>query len=253
MNDDILSKIFYSAFEKVIKINLKDETFEEIKEGKQHAIEYSGIDQWFIKFSNGTTLCPCDRSRFLEFANIENFKTILADENTTDAGICYQRKINGEYHWAMMRIYRIDEENILLTVKDIDQCWLPIEAQENRGQFKSKEILIKKLQSIADKEVATGAVILEYDSSEAVEMAEVFRYAFNPDNIYQYDVSHIIVVFEDIRHDIFRGRLSQVYTDFIGYDVEIGAVWRRKIEDYADFMSALSYNLQINKPREEAE
>ena len=101
---------------------------------------------------------------------------------------------------------------------------------------------------MADKDITAGAVILEYSPKEAIEMADVFKYAFIPDNIYQYDVSHIIVLFEDIKHDIFRGRLSQVYTDFIGYDVEIGAVWRRKVEDYADFMSSLSYNLQINKP-----
>ena len=44
MQDDILSDIFYKAFEKVIKINLKEGTFEEIENNKQHLVEYSGID-----------------------------------------------------------------------------------------------------------------------------------------------------------------------------------------------------------------
>lgn len=64
MQDNILSNIFYKAFEKVIKINLKEGTFEEIENGKQHPVEYSGIDQWFIKFANDSTLCPYDKKRF---------------------------------------------------------------------------------------------------------------------------------------------------------------------------------------------
>ena len=98
MQDNILSNIFYKAFEKVIKINLKEGTFEKIENGKQNPVEYSGIDQWFIKFANDSTLCPYDKKRFLRFANVENFKALLADENTTDAGIVYQRKIDDVYH-----------------------------------------------------------------------------------------------------------------------------------------------------------
>lgn len=253
MQEDILSNIFYKAFEKVIKINLKEGTFEEIENDKQHPVEYSGIDQWFIKFANDPTLCPYDKKRFLRFANVENFKKLLADDNTTDVGIVYQRKIDDVYHWAMMRIFKINDEEILLTVKDVNQCWLSIEEQQNRGAFRTKEILIKDLQRIADHRTPLGAVIFEYLPKDAGEMADVFTFYFDVNQLYQYDSTHIILLLEEIRHDIFRSKLSQIYNDLRAYDVEIGSNWQKEVDDYADYMSALSYNLQINKPQQKAE
>ena len=253
MQDDILSDIFYKAFEKVIKINLKEGTFEEIENNKQHLVEYSGIDQWFIKFANDSTLCPYDKKRFLSFANIENFKTILADENTTDAGIVYQRKIDGVYHWVMMRIFKINNEEILLTVKDVNQCWLSIEEQQNRGAFRTKEILIKDLQHIADRKTHLGAVIFEYLPKDAGEMADVFTFYFDVNQLYQYDSTHIILLLEEIQHDTFRSKLSQIYNNLQAYNVEIGSNWQKEVGNYVDYMSTLSYNLQINKPRNKAE
>lgn len=73
MKEDILSNIFYKAFEKVIKINLKEGTFEEIENDKQHPVEYSGIDQWFIKFANDPTLCPYDKKTFFALCKYRKF------------------------------------------------------------------------------------------------------------------------------------------------------------------------------------
>lgn len=84
-------------------------------------------------------------------------------------------------------------------------------------------------------------------------MADVFTFYFDVNQLYQYDSTHVILLLEEIRHDIFRSKLSQIYNDLQAYDVEIGSNWQKEVEDYADYMSALSYNLQINKPRKKAE
>lgn len=251
MADEDLSKVLFNAFEKIIKINFVSGTFQEVEEGRKTPIDYTGVDQWFIEFANSSKMCAYDKTRFLKFANIENFKRVLSKSH--DAGIVYQRKIDDDYHWAMMRVYKINETEALLTVKDIQQCWLSVEEQENRGEFKTREMLIKDLQKLADIVVSIGMVIFEYASKDAIEMAEVFAYYFDVNKVYQYDGNHVIVIFEDVRHDRFRGRLSQIYNDCSAYNVSIGSVWRPRVDDYAELMGALSFNLQINKPQGQAE
>ena len=236
-----------STYEKVLLVNLKDGTFQEIVVNEDEQVAYKGLDQWLFKFANSNNMCTHDKVRFLKFANIENFKRILTCQPHDN--IVYQRKIDGDYHWCALTIYAIEHsDKALLTVQDLQQYQAVIDEQKNRGGFKDRSALQDyALKNIANPE-SIGMIIFEYPLVEATDMAEIFNYYYDINNIYQYDSTHVIVVFPNISTEAFTGRLSQAYKEFLVYNAEIGSVWRSAGWDYTEVMSSLSLNLQINKP-----
>lgn len=235
-----------NTYEKILLIDLQEETFKEIKTNSDEQVHYQGINQWFIKFANSDSMAPNDRERFIKFANIETIKQNLMVRD--EISIVYQRKINDVFHWCLMSIYKTDiPDEVLLTVKDIQDCWLSIEEQKNRGNFNSREKLQERAIFIQNKKRPLGLVIFEFKEEDICELFEVFTYHFNINSIYQYDATHIIVPIEVDNAGDFTLRVSDIYKNFMAYDVEIGHAWQDAGWNYIGLMGALSANLQNNK------
>lgn len=236
------------GYEKVLRLNLETETFEVIKINEKEKVNYTGINQWFIKFANSEKMCLNDKMRFLKFVDLRAIKERLKTEN--DINLIYQRQINGIYHWRLMTIYKsIHENEAILTIRDLQDQWLSISDQVNRGKYKTvgdlNQVIIDS--KLHNKEL--GLAIFEYKFETPEEAKTIFNYFFEIDNIYEYNENHIIVSYQDMDHSEFMCEISKIYKEFSAYDITIGATWSDKFKDYSGAISELLRHLEINREK----
>lgn len=103
----VLNKLFH----KVVRINLTEDTFEEIKvieDEKSYSQGYSDkLSEWLRAFAEKGNVHGEDIEEYFNFCNIEALKKSLRyshDNSVDNAGIKYRRKIKGQFRWVRMYV-----------------------------------------------------------------------------------------------------------------------------------------------------
>lgn len=103
----VLNKLFH----KVVRINLTEDTFEEIKvieDEKSYSQGYSDkLSEWLRAFAEKGNVHGEDIEEYFNFCNIEALKKSLRyshDKSVDNAGIKYRRKIKGQFRWVRMYV-----------------------------------------------------------------------------------------------------------------------------------------------------
>lgn len=122
------SKLLLSAYIKVLRINLTDETFDEIKVVSSDIDTSAGystnIYQWMSGFAFSGGVYPDDVDRYLDFCNIDQLRKKFASGKDV-LSIRYRRKAGDAYRYVRMSIrksasYEEDKQIVLLTIEDIN-------------------------------------------------------------------------------------------------------------------------------------
>lgn len=95
---------------KVLKVNLDEDSFEEIKVmGKEKTdSDYSkSLSEWLYNFAISGKIHEDDVNRYLEFCNLEKIKKDIMKNDKI--AIRYRRKTNGVMHWVSMELVKSHE------------------------------------------------------------------------------------------------------------------------------------------------
>lgn len=129
MYDDIV-QILYRTYDKLLRVNLTDDTHEDIKleEDDNHWKDNEKISQWFSECAKTELIHKDDKASFKAFVNVDNIKNLLAGGREF-ISYKYRKLVNGQYRWVSLDIYRSDaysEDNqvAILGVKDMNKEYL---------------------------------------------------------------------------------------------------------------------------------
>lgn len=130
MLDDAL-KMLQMVFHKILKVNLTEDHYFEIKVYEAERDPRKGysprLSEWLEQFAVAGQVHPKDRDEFLAFTNIVNMRQRLKYGETYQS--CrYRRKVKDEFRWVKMEIvtsveYSDEEQIILLYVRDIHDSY----------------------------------------------------------------------------------------------------------------------------------
>lgn len=127
-NFNDISHLLLNAYIKVLKIDLFDESFEEIKVNNDELDSSHGysnkISKWFLGFAKNGNVYEDDLEAYFEFTKIENIKKNLAQKDVIT--LRYRRRSENIFRWAKLSISKCDAEYndtqkiVLLYIEDID-------------------------------------------------------------------------------------------------------------------------------------
>lgn len=127
-NHNDTSKLLLSAYIKVLRLNLTDETFDEVKVISSDLDINSGystnIYEWMSGFAVSGGVHPDDIKKFLDFCNIERLRQEFSSGKET-VSLRYRRRVNDSFHYVKMTLRRSDsykdgDQVVLLTIEDIN-------------------------------------------------------------------------------------------------------------------------------------
>lgn len=234
-----------NSYTKILKINYKENSFEEIKVASNEKVNYSGLDKWFITFANNS-IDERDRYRFLTQINSRHIEEMLVDEEMNKFYIVYRRKTCfDKAAWHIMTIYKIDNETAYLTVQEIQGILNSIQLADEASW---KILPIEKSEEVYNlKHFSTlGALAIEVDTEIAADA--IPYYLFNR-RIYSYGKYYILFV-SGATYDKFYSEITKYYRIMDGLDGVIGHYWtddeEMSLEEIADLAIK---NLNFNKEK----
>lgn len=128
---DISLELLKRNYHKILSVNLSTDTFEPIIvdpiEWEQVKSKDHSISVFFTWFICSDLISARDRELFNRFVDLEHLKKLFT-RSPKPYHIVYKRKINGDFHWAMMQImpsfeYAEGNQSVVLFVRDIDEIY----------------------------------------------------------------------------------------------------------------------------------
>lgn len=108
-------------FDKIIKINLDDDTYKIIKDGSEEHSRYGSMSQWIKAVIKGNIIHPDDLDNFIFHADKEYLKHhfLLTRKSVR---VYYRKTVNGRYENTVMEIlpvedYSVNNRQVFLYVK----------------------------------------------------------------------------------------------------------------------------------------
>lgn len=130
MKEDAL-KMLCMVFHKILKINLTQDNFYEIKVYDEECSKKTGYSkrasEWLRGFAETGQIYSDDLSEYYAFTNVETIKDKLK-EGKTYMNFRYRRKVGNEFRWVQMEIvpsmeYADDNQVIMFYVRDIHDAY----------------------------------------------------------------------------------------------------------------------------------
>lgn len=133
-----------SEFDKVLKINIVDDSFKVIKLPAESLVipQDQHVSSWFKAFAAARRVHPDDMNVFNEFTNIDRMRSSFAE--STDPQRCkYRRSVGDSWRWVVMSLvpaieYTDDNKILMLYVRDMDDA-TQITAETHRHESKMAE------------------------------------------------------------------------------------------------------------------
>lgn len=126
----MLSTIFY----RILKIDLKADTFEIIEQGENDPLkefyQKESISECLMDLAEEGYVHKEDYKDYVKFCSIEHLRKIFS-EGSQYASLQYRRVMDGEYRWISMEIvrsteYREDNPQVVMYVRDINDDYLKL-------------------------------------------------------------------------------------------------------------------------------
>ncbi len=130
MLEDAL-KMLQMVFHKILKVNLTDNNFHEIKVYDEERSPEKGycakFSEWMNSFAGTGQVAAEDISEYLKFSDRKQLCRRFASGETY-LSHCYRRKVSGEFRWVMLEIitsveYTPENQIVLLYVRDINDFY----------------------------------------------------------------------------------------------------------------------------------
>lgn len=111
MEEDVLMndlRTLARNFYKVVEINVKDDTYYEVKSDCKEIVVYNNLRNWFDKFGP-VGVHEEDRERFYEYRR-----------NGYRGKVYYRRLIDDSWRWVCMETFDVDDEIKIMVVRDVE-------------------------------------------------------------------------------------------------------------------------------------
>lgn len=122
-------RLLLDTYLKVVRVNISDNTFDEIKVNDDEYEDSKGyslkLSEWFKGFAFTGNIHSDDLNSFLNFVNLDNLNKEF-DGGKESISIRYRRRIEGsEYRWVRLSFkksvdYKEDNKILLATIEDIN-------------------------------------------------------------------------------------------------------------------------------------
>lgn len=134
-----------SLYDKLIKINLTNNTYEPVLVDADEQERLVGgvinMYEWWAGYSKDGNIAPEDMGAFSALTRTGSLQKRFA-ESSTPVSFRYRRKVNGEFRWMQLQLapsveYSSDNQIVLLSLKDVHE--------EYTAQLKSRQKLVDNM------------------------------------------------------------------------------------------------------------
>lgn len=124
-----ITKLLLATYIKVLKVNLSNDTYKELKLNEDETNEESGysdkLSTWLHDFALAGNVYQEDVQNYLSFCDYDSINQKL-DAGEDKISLRYRRKVNNEYRWVRMTLEKSDEYSddhriLVLYVDDINE------------------------------------------------------------------------------------------------------------------------------------
>ena len=133
-NLDDAVKMLSTIYFRILKIDLKADTYEIIERGDndplRECFQKESISECLMGLVEEGHIHEADCKEYVEFCSIEHLKQFFLEGNKY-ASIQYRRVLDGEYRWISMEIvrsteYREDNQQVVMYVRDINDDYIKL-------------------------------------------------------------------------------------------------------------------------------
>lgn len=174
-NEDDLGRLLLKAYIKVVRVNLTEDSFEEIKlrdEEREAAQGYADtVSVWWSKFAEVGNVLAEDQERYSVFMRLDSLQRAFASGRESISILYRRRTPQGDYHWARTTFCRsydyTDEQQIVMAyIEDVNE-----EIEMTQDILLQQEIT----QSLVDMYAICLCVDLDDRSYERIHVAQAYR------------------------------------------------------------------------------
>lgn len=124
-----LGRLLLDAYIKVLRINLTEDSFEEIKVDdaeKDTALGYGQtISEWFHRFADSGNVIPEDCAKYKAFTDLKTLRQTFADGRDSISLLYRRRNDAGIFRWVRMTLrrsydYTETHQMVMLYIEDVD-------------------------------------------------------------------------------------------------------------------------------------
>ncbi|MBQ0052197.1 MAG: diguanylate cyclase [Treponema sp.] len=274
-------------FYKIIKVNLKDDSYSIIKPDANDIAESDQskkhLNKWLREFSISSKIHPEDRIIFNHVANIEYARKYFLGKDSEDKKylhLKYRRLVNGKYRWVLMELIPakdFSKENpiLYLYIKDINDEYLKeIEKTKNQLQITHKDMLTGLLNKYAYENFCAdfktfgnqdlGVIYADINGLKYIndnyshdegdrylqDFAEILMQNFRPDSTFRIGGDEFLIILKGIKKDIFEKRAASFFEKYETHDklsVSIGSAWKEGASRVEDVTAMAEKDLQVAK------
>jgi len=256
----ILTTVFY----KILKINLTDDTHEEIKVPKNELSPQEGfskkISVWFSQFAYSEHVHPDDMEEYLKFTDLSYLRDYFRQGNDSLL-IRYRRKVEG-LGWRYVSLellpsveYTHDRQILMLYIRDIHNTYAKEIEQQKQLEFFAKTdsltglknrnsyiLFVEQIQA-SDQPGPMGLLFADLNGLKYVndtyghaegdelikQMAGLLSENFRRESCYRIGGDEFVVTMQGIPRDVFQSRCSSfrqsVHSQYPPI-ASIGYAWR---------------------------
>lgn len=206
---------------KVLKVNVTEKTFEEIRPAKEEVeIEKHSYNEWVHKFAASDIIHPHDVEEFIEKMSFQYLKT--HDHIAT----YYRRKYSSDfYEWVFLEAIKIDKDNVMIYIRNVDnKCITELFELKDTIYSEEKDLETDMLNLYTYQKyiddfdfrnfISLGVVYAEIDKLDKPAFEDfcfIFKSVFTKQCCYRVDDNKFYAIIENIDNKDFSYRIIEFY------------------------------------------